>query len=205
APAGLAFLAATTRSAAQMFFPALFRLPLLARGVIEFIRFHGARQLPLHLVGQGGIPEPPAPAVAGPTMDAQLSGNAPRRTRETEEKRRQNPVHDRALAAIQECAREVIEGTLTGLLFTAVALQSGLVVVGPPRTDVVALTPRTLEGPIFPAQRMDVGLTLFGVEELVDVREHWHRCASPLVVRSGRTRRGDSRLLRTVLRCYKRR
>ena len=28
---------------------------------------------------------------------------------------------------------------------------------------------------------------------------------SPLVVRSGRTRRGDSRLLRTVLRCYKRR
>src|SRR5919197_1374908 len=33
APPGLAFLAATTRSATQMFLPALFRLPLLARGV----------------------------------------------------------------------------------------------------------------------------------------------------------------------------
>jgi hypothetical protein len=44
-PTGLALLAATTRSAAQMFFPALLRLPLLASGVIEFIRFHGAHQL----------------------------------------------------------------------------------------------------------------------------------------------------------------
>ena len=54
-------------------------------------------------------------------MDTPLSGNPPRRTRETEEKRRQNPMHDRALAAIQERAREVIEGALAGLLFTAVA------------------------------------------------------------------------------------
>jgi hypothetical protein len=39
-------------------------------------------------------------------------------------------VHDRALAAVQERAREVIEGPLAVLFFTAVALQSGLVVVG---------------------------------------------------------------------------
>src|SRR5215468_9429580 len=124
--------------------------------------------------GEGRIPEPPAPAVAGPTIDTQLSGNPPRRTRETEEKRRQNPMHDRALAAIQERAREVIEGTLTGLLFTAVALQAGLVVVGTPRTDVVALTPQTLEGPILPAQPMDIGLTRFGVEEVVQMRHYRH-------------------------------
>jgi hypothetical protein len=83
-------------------------------------------------------------------------------------------VHDRALAAIQERSREIIKGTLTGLLFTAVALQAGLVVVGAPRTDVVALTPRTLEWPIFPAQCMDVGLTRFGVEEVVQMRHNRH-------------------------------
>src|SRR5678816_4248103 len=102
-------------------------------------------------------------------MHPQLSGNATRGTRQAQEKRRKNPVHDRALAAIQEGACEVIEGTLTGLLFTAVALQSGLVVVGTPRTDVVTLTPRTLEGPIFPAQYMDIGLTHCGVEEMVQM------------------------------------
>ena len=69
---------------------------------------------------------------------------------------------------------KVIEGALAGLCFTAVALQSGLVVVDAPRTDVVALTPRTLEGPIFPAQRMDVGWTRFGVEEVVQMRNHRH-------------------------------
>src|SRR5262245_61308220 len=108
-------------------------------------------------------------------MHPHLAGNATRGTRQAQEKCREDPVHDRTLAAIQERAREVIEGALAVLRFTAIALQSGLVVVGAPRTDVVALTPRTLERPIFPAQCMHVGLTLFGVEELVDVREHWHR------------------------------
>ena len=84
-------------------------------------------------------------------------------------------MHDRALAAIQERAREVMEGALAGLLFTAVALQAVLGVVGAPRTNVVALTPRTLERPILPSQPMNGGVTLFGVEELVDVREHWQR------------------------------
>jgi hypothetical protein len=71
-------------------------------------------------------------------------------------------VHDRVLAAVQERSREVIEGALAGLLYTEVAFQSGLGVVGAPRTNVVALTPRTLEGPILPAQHMNVGLTCFG-------------------------------------------
>src|SRR5262252_7157977 len=173
-PTRLAFLAATTRSAAQMFFSALLRLPLLASGVIEVIRFHGALQLPLYLVGQGGIAQPPAPTVAGPAMDAQLSGNAARGTRQAQEKGGQNPVHDRALAAIQERAREVIEGALASLLFTAVAFQARLGVVDAPGTDVEALTAGTLEGPIFPAQGMDVGLTRFGVEEVVEMRHNRH-------------------------------
>ena len=64
-----------------------------------------------------------------------------------------------ALTAVQEGAREVIEGALAGLLFTAVALQSRLVVICPPGTNIVALTSGTLEGTILPPQRMDVCLT----------------------------------------------
>jgi hypothetical protein len=78
------------------------------------------------------------------------------------------------LAAVQERAREVIEGALAGPLFTAVALQAGLVVIGAPRTNVVTLTPRTLEGSIFPAQQMNVGLTRFRVEKVVQMRHHRH-------------------------------
>ena len=55
-----------------------------------------------------------------------------------------------------------------------VALAPGAIVVCPPRIDIVALAPGTLEGPIFPSQRMDVGLTLVDVEEFVHVREHRH-------------------------------
>ena len=87
--------------------------------------------------------------------------------RQAQQEGGQNPVQQRALAAVQERTREVIEGALAGLLFTAVALQSGLVVVGAPRPSVVALTPRTLEGPIFPAQGMDIGVTGFHTEQLV--------------------------------------
>jgi len=107
-------------------------------------------------------------------MHPQLSRNAARGTRQAQEKRRQNPVYDRALAAIQERAREVIEGALAGLLFTAVAFQARLGMVGTPGPNVEALTAGTLEGPIFPAQRMDVGLTRFGVEEVVEMRHHRH-------------------------------
>jgi hypothetical protein len=107
-------------------------------------------------------------------MNSQLSGNASRGTRQAQQKSGEHPVHQRALAAIQERSREVIEGTLSALLFTAIALQARLGVVGAPRPDVEALTAGTLEGPIFPAQRMDVGLTRFRVEEVVEMRHHRH-------------------------------
>ena len=58
-------------------------------------------------------------------------------------------MHQRTLAAVQERAREVIEGALAALLFTAVALQARLGMVGAPGSDVEALTAGTLE-PIFP-------------------------------------------------------
>jgi uncharacterized membrane protein len=76
-------------------------------------------------------------------------------------------VHQRAFAAVQERAGEVIEGALAARLFTAVAFQTRLVVISTPGTDVEALTAGTLERPIFPAQRMDIGLTRFGIEEMV--------------------------------------
>jgi hypothetical protein len=107
-------------------------------------------------------------------MDAQLSGNPPRRTRQTEQKGGENPVGEGALAAVQEGAREVIEGALAALFFAAVAFQARLGVVGAPGPDVVALTTGTLEGPIFPAQCMNVGLTHFGVEEVVQMRHYRH-------------------------------
>jgi hypothetical protein len=56
------------------------------------IRFHRAGQLAVHLIGQSRIAQPSAPAIVGADMDIQLSGDTPRRTRETEEKGGQNPV-----------------------------------------------------------------------------------------------------------------
>src|SRR5262249_27524874 len=119
--------------------------------MIQVVGFDRPCQLPLHLVRQGGIAQPPAPTIARPAMHPQLSRNTSRGTRQAQQKGRENPVHYRALAAVQERSREVIEGALATLLFTAVAFQAGLVVVGAPRTDVVALTPRTLEGSILPS------------------------------------------------------
>src|SRR5215471_17895649 len=112
-------------------------------------------------------------------------------------------MHDRTLAAVQEHSREVIAGALAVLLFTAIAFQAGLVVVGTPRTNVVALKPRTLEGPIFPAQSMDVRLTRFGVEEVVQMRHHRHGWASSVITDSVKNRSGDTQLTIKGLRCYK--
>jgi hypothetical protein len=80
--------------------------------MVEIIGFDCLCQLPTHLIGQGGIAQPPAPAVTRSDMDAQLFGNPPRGTRQTQEKRSENPVHQRAFAAIQECAGEIIAGAL---------------------------------------------------------------------------------------------
>ena len=67
---------------------------------------------------------------------------------------------------------EVIEGALATV--TPVPFTPGAIVILPPRIHIPALAPGTLEGTIFPPQRMDVGLTLVNVEELVDVCEYRH-------------------------------
>src|SRR5215475_4937999 len=54
------------------------------------------------------------------------------------------------------------------------AFQARLGVVRTPRTNVVALTARALEWAIFPPQRMDIGLTRVGAEEVVEMRHHRH-------------------------------
>jgi hypothetical protein len=90
---GLALLATPTCVASQRLRATAWRLPLAARGVVEVIRFHRALQLALGFVGHGRIPQPPAPAIAGPAMDPQLPGNASRRTRQAQQEGRQNPVH----------------------------------------------------------------------------------------------------------------
>src|SRR5262249_51353000 len=69
APTGLALLPATTCSAPQRFLPPLLRLPLVASGLIQVVGFDRPRQLPLHLIGQGRIASPPAPAIARTGMD----------------------------------------------------------------------------------------------------------------------------------------
>ena len=62
---------------------------------------------------------------------------------------------------------QIVEGALAAL--APVALAPGPLVVRAPWINIVALASGTLESPIFPPQRMDVGLTLFSAEELVDI------------------------------------
>src|SRR5438132_922116 len=83
APPRLAFLPAPTRSTPQVLFPSVLSLPLVARGMVEVIRFNDAFQLAMHLIGHGGIAQPPAPPIARADMDTQFSRDAPGRTRET--------------------------------------------------------------------------------------------------------------------------
>jgi hypothetical protein len=63
-----------------------------------------------------------------------------------------------------------------------------------PRTDVVAVTPGTVERATFPPEHIDVGVTLFGAEELMDVGENRHGSASPVVIRSALIPIGDTEL-----------
>jgi hypothetical protein len=67
---------------------------------------------------------------------------------------------------------EVVEGTLAAM--APVASAPGAVLVGAPASDVVALASGTLQWTIFPPERMDVGLALFGVEEVMQMREDRH-------------------------------
>ena len=63
---------------------------------------------------------------------------------------------------MQQGIGEIIEGALATV--APVAFAAGAIMVRPPRIDVLALAPGTLERAIFPAQRMDGGLTRFEVE-----------------------------------------
>lgn len=75
---------------------------------------------------------------------------------------------------MRSIAPEVIEGALAASLFTAVAFQTRLGMVRAPGSDVEALTAEALEGPLLPAQRMDGGLTRFGVEEVGEMGPNRH-------------------------------
>jgi len=133
--------------------------------VIEVIGFDRAVQLTLHLIGQGRIAQPTALAVAGPDMDAQLSGDAPGRTGEAQQKGGENPVRQWSLTPRQQGSVEVVEGPLATM--APVAFAAGAVLVGAPMSKVVALAARTLQRTILPPEPMDIRLTLFGVEEVV--------------------------------------
>jgi hypothetical protein len=66
---------------------------------------------------------------------------------------------------MQQSIGEVVEGALATM--APVAFAAGAVLVGAPLSNVVALAARTLQRPIFPPERTDVRLALFGVEEVV--------------------------------------
>jgi len=68
---------------------------------------------------------------------------------------------------------EVIEGALAAV--APIAFTVWAIVIRPPRIDGLALAPGTLERTLFPPQRVDVGLTVFDVEELMEVRKRRHR------------------------------
>src|SRR6266446_7730314 len=72
APPGRTFLAAPTRAASPCLLPALLRLPLVPRGVVEVIRFNRAFALARHLRRQRRMASPPTPPRAGPAMHAHL-------------------------------------------------------------------------------------------------------------------------------------
>jgi hypothetical protein len=110
-------------------------------------------------------------------MDAYFHGNAPGRTGETQQKGREYPVCQRPRALVQQGRGEVVEGALAVL--APVAFTPGPIVVLAPRIDIVTVAPGTLEWAIFPPQCVDVGLTVFGAEELVDMREYRHEEESP--------------------------
>ena len=105
-------------------------------------------------------------------MEPSFPGNASRRTRQAQQESGENPGRQRPLALVEEGVREVVEGALAAV--TPGAFAAGAIVVRAPRIHVWALAPGTLQGPIFPPQRMDVGVTLIDVEEVVDIREHRH-------------------------------
>ena len=66
---------------------------------------------------------------------------------------------------MQQGSGEVVEGALAAVTPGAFAARS--ILVRAPAANVVALAARTLQRTVFPPERMDGGLALVGVEELV--------------------------------------
>src|SRR4029450_1007571 len=100
-------------------------------------------------------------------MDPRLPRNAPARAGKAQQKGGEYPVHQWPLALVQQRIREVVEGALTAM--APVALAPVAILVGPPESNMVALAARTLQRTVLPPERMDIGLALFGVEELVQM------------------------------------
>jgi hypothetical protein len=73
---------------------------------------------------------------------------------------------------MQQGRGEVVEGVLAAVI--PVAFASRALLVRAPAANVVALAARTLQRTVFPPERMDVGLALVGVEEVVQMREDRH-------------------------------
>ena len=82
---------------------------------------------------------------------------------------------------MEQGSGEVVEGALAAM--APVAFAPGAVLVCAPLANVVALAARTLQRTIFPPEHPDVRLALFGVEELMQMGEHWHGGESPGVVK----------------------
>ena len=76
-------------------------------------------------------------------------------------------MDQRPLALGQQRVGEDVEGRPTAV--APIASASWTVMVRASASNVMALAPRTWEWTIFPAQRMDVALALFGIEELVEI------------------------------------
>ncbi len=98
---------------------------------------------------------------------AHQSRNAPRRTGEAQQKGGKEPVRQRSLTLVEQRVGQIVDGALAAL--APVAFAPGPIVVRAPWINIVALASGTLEAPILPPPRMDVGLTRFSAEELVDI------------------------------------
>ena len=81
-------------------------------------------------------------------------------------------MHRNLFVTLPQGISEVVEGALTTM--APVAFAPGALLVGAPASNMVALAARTLQRTIFPPERMNIGLALFSVEELVQMGEHRH-------------------------------
>jgi hypothetical protein len=147
-------------------------LPLVTGRGVAVIGFHRSLPWAVHLRGQGGMASPPAPAIAGPDLEAHCPGDAPGRTSETPQKGGEEPGRERPLAPVQQGRGEVVEGALAAM--TPGACTSGAVLICAPRATGMALAPRPWERTILPPEDTDVRLALFGVEEVGDMGAYRH-------------------------------